>query len=574
MNKKGMTLAEVLVCLSVIIILLSLAAPAVSAVQLRLTQRELDDKAEIIYTAVQSRLTQLRALGSSGSYSQEHASGMVNGSNPQSAGIPAGDHTDEQLAEFDDHPLYYAASSDKEDEGSAAYALMKDQTEEELWAGSWIIEYSPDTAFVYAVFYSPADSEGTDACTGYTDVATHSHYDEVIRSQKGRFADLKNKKASVGYYSGQDSGGIAQTGKLAVSMTIDNSEQLKVRINCKKPASDAKLAFKVTLADNEGNSYSRWYLQKGCSTERLDPSVDIDKTTYIYNVGSRYSLDLVLDDISSPQTRFKSLYGSQSGHNKGIASAAKELVPGTALTVTVTAICPEDDAIEPDTCSGTTNSQGILQFDENLIDRFGDYRLVETHAANEESPDGYMSRKDAEQSESCEFTIDARTYAEVVNGTYTGVAGDSWKFDMVDGRATITHTEINWKYRHIETVKEDQDTSAPIADTHFILYKYKGPGVPTEITGLNRANVHDTCECLLNNFIFLSIHAGNKHRLLAALNKPQGNLGYLLRSLARTVNNLRHTAPCFPVKINCHKICIQHTKTLIYNTYLHYIKLI
>ena len=67
-NRKGFTLAEMMGAVAILIILFALAVPAVFAIQRNLRQKELDSKAETIYTAVQDKLTEMYTSGKSSQY--------------------------------------------------------------------------------------------------------------------------------------------------------------------------------------------------------------------------------------------------------------------------------------------------------------------------------------------------------------------------------------------------------------------------------------------------------------------------------------------------------------------------
>lgn len=67
-KNKGFTLTETLLTITILVILFALAVPGVFSIRKNLRQMELDDKAEIIYTAVQNRLSELYTSGLSGYY--------------------------------------------------------------------------------------------------------------------------------------------------------------------------------------------------------------------------------------------------------------------------------------------------------------------------------------------------------------------------------------------------------------------------------------------------------------------------------------------------------------------------
>ena len=64
-KKKGYTLAEVLATVAILLILVAIAVPAIFSIRKNLRQKALDNKAELIYTAVQNNLVKLQSNGNS-----------------------------------------------------------------------------------------------------------------------------------------------------------------------------------------------------------------------------------------------------------------------------------------------------------------------------------------------------------------------------------------------------------------------------------------------------------------------------------------------------------------------------
>ena len=64
-NTNGFTLLEMMVTVVVIVVLSALAMIPISKMQKDIRQTELDSRAEMIFTAVQNRMTRLQAAGQS-----------------------------------------------------------------------------------------------------------------------------------------------------------------------------------------------------------------------------------------------------------------------------------------------------------------------------------------------------------------------------------------------------------------------------------------------------------------------------------------------------------------------------
>ena len=147
-EKKGYTLAEVLITVAILIILMAIAVPAIFTIRRNLRQKALDNKAEIIYTAVQNNLTKLRSNGNSEKYAEDKASSL-----------------DATPLDMDEKKtLYYVTADSKDNDNSAASVLVtKDTIDADLYQHYWAVEYDPASASVYAVFYSETRSGYTTA---------------------------------------------------------------------------------------------------------------------------------------------------------------------------------------------------------------------------------------------------------------------------------------------------------------------------------------------------------------------------------------------------------------------------
>ena len=73
-NMRGFSLMEMLVTVLILVILFALAMIPISKIQKNLRQTELDSRAEMIFSAVQNRMTRLQAAGQDSYY---QPTGMV-----------------------------------------------------------------------------------------------------------------------------------------------------------------------------------------------------------------------------------------------------------------------------------------------------------------------------------------------------------------------------------------------------------------------------------------------------------------------------------------------------------------
>ena len=310
-KKKGYTLAEVLATVVILLILMAIAVPAIFSIRKNLRQKALDNKAELIYTAVQNNLVKLQSNGNSSLYDGEKTANAMERT--------PSDATKEQK-------LYYALSSEKANTTRAASVLVTtDTVDGELYNNYWVVEYNPESASVYAVFYSESDRIKPYDPNVY----------DSFRYKDNRLSD----GARIGYYGGDALDG-SNTAVLAPKITVTNEEKLVATITCMRQGQDNKpLSFDVVLSDDEGHELNLKYKPVGdklvhaaddlhlADTSKLD---DNEKSSI---VGRSYTLKITLDDLSEEKLRFASLYGK---NNLNIKDANRQLTAGTALHIKVT----------------------------------------------------------------------------------------------------------------------------------------------------------------------------------------------------------------------------------------------
>lgn len=316
-KKKGYTLAEVLATVAILLILMAIAVPAIFSIRKNLRQKALDNKAELIYTAVQNNLVKLQSNGNSSLYDGEKTA--------KAMGRTPSDATKEQK-------LYYALSTEKADTTRAASVLVTtDTVDGELYNNYWVVEYNPESASVYAVFYSESDSIKPYDPNVY----------DSFRYKDNRLSD----GARIGYYGGDALDG-SNTAVLAPKITVTNEEKLVATITCMRPGQDdKKLGFDVVLSDDQGNKLNLSYKAVG---DKLVHTADdlyladqspadqekADSNEESSIVGRSYTLKITLDDLKNEASRFVSIYGEK---NQQLAN--RKITPlnaGTNLHIKVT----------------------------------------------------------------------------------------------------------------------------------------------------------------------------------------------------------------------------------------------
>lgn len=306
-NMRGFSLMEMLVTVLILVILFALAMIPISKIQKNLRQTELDSRAEMIFSAVQNRMTRLQAAGQDSYYQPTGGVGVT-----KLNMIPADADKDNN---YKPTTLAYVTSDDKDNPNSAAsWIYPETEAEAELWNGHWVVEFDPSSGSVYAVFFSREDMKYTP--DGFNDL---------------RYRDKRLEKGTkVGYYGG-DSVGAAATESLDLTVDVINKDQLLVVASCKVNLRN-KPQFYAVIKDESGHTVKEFEIEDG--------AVDTVKTEN----GLR-TATLVLDNLSTGKNL---RFGQQERFNK--------LIPGENLTVTIRVKDENNNQIQGTSKTVTTNS--------------------------------------------------------------------------------------------------------------------------------------------------------------------------------------------------------------------------
>ena len=303
-NIRGFSLMEMLVTVLILVILFALAMIPISKIQKNLRQTELDSRAEMIFSAVQNRMTRLQAAGQDSYYQPTGGVGVT-----KLNMIPK----DADEKNYKETTLAYVTSADKNNKDSAAsWIYPETEAEADLWDGSWVVEFDPSSGSVYAVFFSREDMKYTPE--SFNDLRYRDN-----RLEKG---------AKIGYYGG-DSVGAAATESLDLTVDVINKDQLLVVASCKVNLRN-KPQFYAVIKDESGHTVKEFEIEDG--------AVDTVKTEN----GLR-TATLVLDNLSAGLR-----FGQQERFNK--------LIPGENLTVTIRVKDANNNQIQGTSKTVTTNS--------------------------------------------------------------------------------------------------------------------------------------------------------------------------------------------------------------------------
>ena len=308
-NMRGFSLMEMLVTVLILVILFALAMIPISKIQKNLRQTELDSRAEMIFSAVQNRMTRLQAAGQDSYYQPTGTTGVK-----KLNMIPKDADKDNN---YEPTTLAYVTSDDKDNPNSAAsWIYPETEAEAELWDGSWVVEFDPSSGSVYAVFFSREDMKYTP--DGFNDL---------------RYRDKRLEKgAKVGYYGGDSVGAVA-TESLDLTVDVINKDQLLVVASCKVNLRN-KPQFYAVIKDESGNTVKEFEIKNDTNTgDTVKPEKDLCTAT------------LVLDNLSTGKNL---RFGQQERFNK--------LIPGENLTVTIRVKDENNNQIQGTSKTVTTNS--------------------------------------------------------------------------------------------------------------------------------------------------------------------------------------------------------------------------
>lgn len=290
-GKAGFTMSELLIVVAIVIVLFAVAVLSLVTIQKNLRQKELDSKAEILYVAVQNRMSELRAGGyeSLYQYDENKDNGVAK------VGLIPLDAPEEDAEDaITKDTLCYVVSADRVATGKAAASVLPESSvDAELWNNHWVIEYDPESGSVYGAFYSEEEITSGDAST------TLPTYLNRMRVRQTRL----HNGAKIGYYGGARviSG---TTDTLKPDISIDNREKLTATFYCNNPYAD-ELTFNIKVSDGQ-NEYVK--------VVKYNELRQLNSKTWYYT--------WVMDSLESEKTRFY----NQTDH---------KLACGTDITVTL-----------------------------------------------------------------------------------------------------------------------------------------------------------------------------------------------------------------------------------------------
>lgn len=339
-KNKGFTLTETLLTITILVILFALAVPGVFSIRKNLRQMELDDKAEIIYTAVQNRLSELYTSGLSNYYDP-----FDNGSSIKHLGKTPGDYDASVSGDtMNDNSIYYFTSNDV----ASLNKLLGDNTIDPSLTGQFVVEYMPyakyetgeipqlTVPFVYAVYYTEAKDTNDENCAN--NYSSSGQYLNLLRLKQNRLKD----GARIGYYGGSTPGSGSITKISSINdVTIYSNEEInravvKGRIGI--GVDEKRSTFEFVFKDQHGHSSMYVYdvgIKKLYQVDSVGKKIlaRTDVTNAVV-IGSNYTFNFVLDDLSKDNTRFKNIFPELNAGDDITLTASIKSDEGTVINDT------------------------------------------------------------------------------------------------------------------------------------------------------------------------------------------------------------------------------------------------
>lgn len=328
-EKKGFTLAEMLLTVSIIIILGAVIAVNVIRYRQNLKLTEMDNAAREIYMAAQNHLSESVSTGEWGEIyaanadstdkaapvktSESGTSASESSSSGQTKTDPylgtflgnklsdVGENVSEDTSDSDtNHAFYYLivnSKSDLEKDNAIKEILPKGAIDETVRQGAYIIEYDALLGQIYDVFYTDSKVSLTFAKTvNKLDSEIKSSSDAKSRSDSKSLRKqftISSKKIALGYYGGATASDNEYKGE-KITVDVKNENRLYLIVNVPKTitndftiralnATDNNNNITVTLKDLRSDAHIQGTLQKApVSTSTTTDGV----THYIYILDS------------------------------------------------------------------------------------------------------------------------------------------------------------------------------------------------------------------------------------------------------------------------------------------------
>lgn len=350
-NKKGFTLAELLVVLGITVILFGIGMVALLHYSNMLKLTEMDNSAKELFISAQNHLTQAKASGQLTNVTSDQLGTKLD--------TKPSDMTSEDWTEDSENMYYISFSKGNEDELSSSilknmlpYGAIDDNIRSD---GYYVIEYNVVTATVYGVFYT--DSKGGLGESYFNDGVRENN--DTGKSDRIHYKGSAADYHVIGYYGG---GMVKLLGAdiTKPALTVNNGNKLTVTItdpnyyttvsdNTGANSDEVQLKTNITLTvtGKESHNSKTFVLGTTAAGATVSPADTNEKFWSVKKteVGTaKYALtyNVNLDDITTEGCHFSEL--------------CSNLIPGEDIIVS--ASCSSNDVLTQvvDSNEGYTNS--------------------------------------------------------------------------------------------------------------------------------------------------------------------------------------------------------------------------
>ena len=322
-NKKGFTLAELLLVVAIIAVLAGIAFIAVNSYSRVLKHVQYDETAKEIFISAQNHL------------SMAYEEGYLNNNITSFGQLENSEKTNTYNPDLHKDVYYFVINSDDHHEftGTSMLDIMLPfgAVDETIRLdGSYVIRYCPDTADILDVFYS----DKADTKYGFTFEQLYGYNPELMDV---RGEDSKNTRRNyinnkvVGYFGG-DSADLIYGDEIEVPyMRVINEEKLKVIVRTNKTTDTNQLLLKLYIT---GDISNKTVVENVKDISKLN----ITQTDTLSNDYNEYVV--VLDAITDNSQHFANLYSTltpgenisvyvEASNNSELTNIAKSIVVST-----------------------------------------------------------------------------------------------------------------------------------------------------------------------------------------------------------------------------------------------------
>ncbi len=359
-NRKGFTLAELLVTVAITVILASFGFVSAARYQKRLKLAEMDNAAREIFIAAQNHLTASEADGSWNQAYQKNAASS-------DFGVPVSrDTLVLSGTDSDDYRAILSVRNQEPSEGPYAAAWNEILpygaiTESIRTDGQYIVIYNASSASVYGVLYTDNSSSyfSSSDQNFVFDLSELKSYLELVHGSNDTRLSYDGK-VFIGWYGGAESASISGGTKAEPSVYFDNAEVLKLNFLYPDSGTDYDHAV-LKFTGNTSKAEAVIKVSKsGEITAGSDDSKTIaDRLNHAWKSAETGSFRIILDDLTEPARAFGYLFNAKTAENTSGA-----FLPGEDITVTAYAV--KADGTQSATVSAAANSLFESNDGENL----------------------------------------------------------------------------------------------------------------------------------------------------------------------------------------------------------------